>query len=102
AKVASDDVVSLLWRDRRSFSGATFERAVHERGSKPVLLRGLKIVLVGGDHHDLPRVEVEKMRRQKIDFRVRLVAADIFRREYAIPRQTGVLSHIGEQRDVTV
>lgn len=65
-------------------------------GSESMLLRGLKIVLVRGDHHDLLGFEVEQSWNEKIDFRVRFVALHVFRRENAVPGQTGVLRHVGE------
>jgi hypothetical protein len=91
--------------DGRNFSGFTLsalERAVNKGGSQAVLLRGLEVVVVGGDHHDLFRLEVEELRSEKVNFGVRFVAANVFRGQNAIPRQSGVLRHIREQRDVAV
>src|SRR5262249_44108581 len=46
-----------------------------------------EIVVVAGDHHDPVRPKAEERDGRSIDFRARLVAARVLRRDDAVPRQ---------------
>lgn len=57
---------------------------------------------MSGDQHEFARREAEEPRGTEIGFRVRLVVAEEFRREHAVPGQARVLRHVDEERDVAV
>ncbi len=51
-----------------------------KRGLQPVLLRGRKIAVVGGDHHHLLGPETEQARGAEIGLGIGLVVLEQFRR----------------------
>ena len=66
-KIFCDDVVSSRRWHLCRFIGYVFEWTVDECRAQPVLLRGLEIMLVGRDHHDLFGLEVEQLGHQAIN-----------------------------------
>ncbi len=57
---------------------------------------------MGGHHHHLIRFEVQEFHAGQIGLGVGLVGMGQLSAQYAVPGQSGVLGHIGHQRDVAV
>src|SRR6516162_1064327 len=103
------EVVEVLAHDverplRFGFTGAraAFPRPPDMTGAQPQLLGGRQVAAVGGTHHDLLGLEVERLASHQIDLRLRLVALRDLGAENCIPGKVVASPHIGHQRNVAV
>jgi hypothetical protein len=78
-EIVNDDVVPIRGQDFCGSTRPAFEGAVDERSFQSVFIRRLKVMFVRGNHHDLVGLEIEQLRNEQINFRVRLVTLYVFR-----------------------
>src|SRR5437899_9767979 len=101
-EVSRDDVPLARGRDVLVQVRAVLGRPRHERRSEAKRARVSEVAVVGGDHHALARCEPEERGRRQIGLGLGLVVPRDLRAEDGVPRESPVLGHIHDQRDVAV
>src|SRR5262249_14439486 len=79
-----------------------FARPSDMAGAQSELLGRRQVAAMRGAHHDLLRLEIERLASHQVDLGLRLVALGDFGTEDRIPGEVVAPPHVGHQRDVAI
>ena len=81
---------------------AVLVRTFDERSLQSAGFRGVEVIFVRGDQHDLGRRDIEYLGHAKIRLGIGLVMTEDLGGENQVLGETGVFSHIRQQPEIAI